>query len=181
MTDSHGAAVTLCVALLAAVIAAAWAQGDANVTGRTSAATGPAHAGISPRRVTPCAHRPVTCLPLDRLERLALAAVRQGQAYGSCWGCASHWLRLLSLALIWRAFPPASRAWGQCVAIRESGANVAAVGPAGDYGLVQLHRPLWPVDYRRLLRDPGYAVRQFVLISDHGRRRSPWTGGVYGC
>jgi len=123
---------------------------------------------------------PVRRMPQTQLERTARHVAVHN--HRSCYGCASLRMKRLAAELVWRAFPPRSREWGLCVAIRESGLNFAAVSPDNDFGIAQIHTALWrQFDARRLVTDPVYSVASFVRLSDHGRNRQPWGGGRYAC
>lgn len=116
----------------------------------------------------------VAGMPLAKLAAEAGRAARHGGVRGRCFGCATHWMKLLSSALIARAFPSWSRGWAECVVSHESGWNPGAISTKDDYGLPQFHLGLWPVDERRLLVDPAYAARSFARISVWGKVRWPW-------
>ena len=123
---------------------------------------------------------PVRRMPQTQLERTARHVAVHN--HRSCYGCASLRMKRLAAELVWRAFPPRSRVWALCVAIRESGLNPAAVSPDNDYGIGQIHVAVHPqFNARRLVRDPVYSVQAFRRLSRAGADRRPWEGGRYAC
>jgi hypothetical protein len=120
-------------------------------------------------------------LPQARLERLARNVARHGGVTGTCAGCATHYMKLLSDELVVRAFPAWSEDWAVCVVYHESGFNPGAVSPKGALGLSQILPTAHPEFHRARLRDPVYNVRSFAHLSRLGRRRGPWRGQGYVC
>ena len=141
------------------------------------------HSGVIScgRLAAPRPARQVACLSTRVLERIGRQVAVHGGVRSSAYGDATPWLKAISRELVARAFPPWARRWAACIVGREAGWNTGAISPADDYSLGQLHAGLWPVDYQRQLRDPGYAARAFALVSLHGRRTWPWNGGRYAC
>ncbi len=97
------------------------------------------------------------------------------------YGDSTKQLKVLVVRLIKQRFGwAASRA--TCFARRESGLNVGAISPSGDYGVGQIHRaPYHPFDYQRMVSDPVYSVWAMWVVSSHGRDWSPWAGGTRPC
>jgi len=121
-------------------------------------------------------------MPQAQLERVARHVARHGGIRGSCYGCATPYMRRLSLELVWRAFPAWSRQWAVCITLREAGANPGAVSPTSDYGLGQIHVAAHPeFSAWRLTHDPVYSARAFRVLAEGGRVRHPWDGGRWPC
>jgi hypothetical protein len=174
----------LAVGLLAAVVGAVWAQPD------TPPAAPPSESGTivggapGERTQTPASGPPgagVAGMPQHVLERTARYVARHGGVKGSCYGCASRYMRLLADALIIREFPGWSERWSVCVVAHESGFNPAALSPAGAVGLAQILPTAHPEFDRWRLADPVYGTRAFARLSQHGQARGPWQGQGYAC
>jgi hypothetical protein len=188
-------AYLLAAGLLIAIVVAAVARAEREGTPvGNSAVTGYARVVPLARdpgpqlgpRVTPCRRplrlRSVKCLSQRVLERTARHVARHGGVLGSCYGCATPYMRVLSVELVARAFPPASRLWAVCVVGRESGGNPGSISRTRDYGLPQIHVAAHPEFSAWLLtHDPVYSAKAFVRLSQHGRHRAPWEGGRYAC
>lgn len=134
------------------------------------------------------------------LKREARTVARNGgivcHTIGVGAGCATRYMRRLTIELVERAFAPdgawAAR-WAVCVAGRESGGNPAAVSSTDDHGAGQLNRPSHPwVNYHRIAwqtprsptgwaSDPVYSVAVFHRLAHGGANRGPWLGGRYRC
>jgi hypothetical protein len=109
------------------------------------------------------------------LEREARKVAVHGGVTGSCWGCATPYMKRLSYELIDRAFSSSYRSWAHCIVNRESGYNPGAVSRTDDHGLPQFNRPShsW-INYTKVKRDPPYAVACFVRLSRGGSNQGPW-------
>jgi len=115
-------------------------------------------------------------LTTTQLAKEARKVVRQGGIHSSRWGDASPYLRRLSYELIERAFRPyGTDRWALYIANRESGFNPGAINSSSYCtGLAQfspIHK--W-INFRRLIRDPAYAVAVFLHMSRGGRETGPW-------
>lgn len=109
---------------------------------------------------------------------------QHGGIIGSCYGCATSRMKLLSEQLIHYRF----RARGEyvvqkmiCISRRESGDNPGAVNSQSRAaGLFQF---LGHSQFNSwlLLHDPVYAVNAAWSLSDGGTNFHPWDGGSHPC
>jgi hypothetical protein len=115
------------------------------------------------------------------LARQAQWVASHGGIRSSRYGDSSPRLKVLVVRLIKQRFRwAADRAI--CFARRESGLNVGAISPSGDYSTFQIHRaPYHPFNYARMLVDPAYSVWVGWVVSSHGRDWGPWAGGTRPC
>jgi hypothetical protein len=121
-------------------------------------------------------------LPTAVIAKEAKKVVKNGGTYSVRHGDCSPYLKRLVYELVQRAFPTWSRGWALYVVERESGFCPGAVNTiysAWDQqakGLAQWvpdTQPEW-INYKRLVGDPWYAVRVFVVTSNHGKKQGPW-------
>ena len=124
----------------------------------------------------------IPCMSQPKLERTARRVATHGGVAGSCYGCATHYMKLLADELVVREFPGWSEGWAVCVVERESGFNPGAVNwQSGATGLSQIEPQYHPEFNRWRLKDPVYGTHAFGRLSRWGRDRSPWAGGGYAC
>jgi len=121
-------------------------------------------------------------LPTGKVASEARKVVRNGGTYSTRWGDCSTYLQRLSQELVERAFRPyGTHEWALYIVNRESGFCPGAVNSSsGTTGLAQFDPPSHPsYDYDRMKRDPAYAVRAFVRLSQGGKYTQPWCLACY--
>jgi len=98
----------------------------------------------------------ISHLPLKVLKKESRKVAKR-QVYGTCWGCASRYMRRLQEELILRYFPSWNEGLALCIAHRESGLNPHAISRTNDHGVAQLNRPTWDSRWnpRVLYAHPG--------------------------
>jgi hypothetical protein len=133
----------------------------------------------------------VDSLPTKVLAKEAKKVVRNGGTFSVRHGDCKPYLKRLVYELVQRGFRPhGSYAMSQAIYIvrRESGFCPGAVNTRysswrqqakGIAQWVPATQPGW-INYKRLVSDPYYAVRVFVVTSDHGRDFGPWCSCFVG-